>query len=269
MSANPDIILPLGSGSVGGRNDELRLFLRSLEANGRNFGRVWIVTDCPPDWLSEGDGLTVLPVHDRFTSNKDANLFAKVARCLVVVRSEDVILCFDDCAILRPVDFGNLPPIVNERDMADFMPSKEKKDTKWRRRMRATLAELGMETGGNFDAHCPQRWNAEAAREAIRATPYRAKDERGHELGRCIDTAVMGRIHGGRIPANAVGQSAVKATVEGADEEAARRAFAWFAARGGGGGAWFVGYNDSGFGCGLRDWLFGWFPNPARWEAEG
>lgn len=234
-----DIIIPLGPGTCS-HNDELRLFLRSLQKNGLGAGTVWLVTACPPEWLAPGNGLRVLHMADRFAHNKDANLFEKVRLGMDVSECEDVVWTCDDCAILQPLYLPELPVIYNTRTLADFDD-----DRKWTVRMRTTLRELGLE-GGNFDTHCPQRWNRLAALAAIEATPYEKP------AGRCINTSVMGRMLGG-IPAGAVEQDAVKETVEehGDDAKLDR---------------WFVAYNDWGFLNGLRERLFVLFPEKSRWE---
>lgn len=238
-----DVILPLGPGTCSG-NDELRIFLRSLEENGRNVGMVWLVTVCAPDWLVPGNGLTVLPFPDNHLHNKDANLFEKCTEAMKRSEAESVVFTADDCAVLQPCDFAALPPIFNHRTKKDFTKSK-----KWGRRMRMTLQELGLE-GGNFDTHCPQRWPRVAALEAIAATPYLRRK------GRCIDTAIMGRVYGG-IPAEAVPQEDVKETVE--KEEKAKAAKL---------DKLFVAYNDKEFLGGLREKLFERFPQPSKWEAR-
>ena len=198
----PDIIIPLGPGSKHG-NDELRLFLRSLERFGRNYGTVWLVTDCAPDWLAAGNGLSVIRCGDPYKHNKDANIIEKVLLGMQVSNAEEVVWTCDDCVLLRECDFAALPVSWNGKRAARFS-----EESKWGKRMRATMAELGMEEVGHFDTHMPQRWNSLAAREAIAATPYR------REEGRCINTAVLGRIHGGRIPEGAVHQGELKVTAE-------------------------------------------------------
>ena len=248
MSA--DLIIPLGRESVDGKNDELRLLLRSLERNATGIGSIWLVTDCPPNWLQERNWLTVLPCPDRFDSNKDANLFEKTKLAMERSEAEDVVFSADDCAVVNPVDFAALPLLYNTRELAYFRnPSKKhRKFRKWNRRMAATLSELGLE-GGNYDTHCPQRWNREAGLAAIAATPYERPE------GRCICTAILGRIHGARIPEGAVAQNEVKETGE------AKGDVVTF-------GKWFVAYNDAGFKGGLREELFRRFPEASRWEVR-
>lgn len=245
----PDIVIPLGPGSKCG-NDELKIFLRSLVANGEGYGTVFVVTDCPPDWLREGKWLRILHRGDPYPNNKDANLFHKVAAALEVSRSPDVIYTADDRALLKRCDFATMPPFYSGRKAADFRGG-ENGPSKWQARMLATLAELGMEEVGSWDAHLPQRWNAAAARAAIADTPYASAPE-----GRCINTAVMGRWLGARIPCWAVPARRVKETCE--DAEDARRARL---------DRMFVGYNDRGFiDGGLRARLLAMFPVRSPWE---
>lgn len=240
MSA-ADIIIPLGCESCSD-NDELKLLLRSIERNGRNVGTIWLVTDCAPSWLVPEDGLVVLPHPDTYRHNKDANLFEKIRKAMRVSVSADVVWTCDDCAVLQECDFSALPPFYNLSGRKKF-----KGRRKWYRRMRSTMDELRL-TVWHYDTHCPQRWNRVAALRAIEATPY-ARPE-----GRCINTAVMGRLYGTELPAGAVEQCVVKETAQTKDDEVRLDRL-------------FVGYNDDGFlGAGLRERLFGLFPEKSRWE---
>jgi len=245
-----DIAIPLGPESRS-NNDELRLFLRSLEEHGSGWRRVLLMTDCAPEWLAEDDALRVYPAHDHHRHNKDANLFEKMELALAITDGTDMVFAADDCTLLQDVDFSRLPPIWNPRKPDEFARPADGTDWgKWKRRMWHTLKELGMEWG-NWDTHTPQRWNVAAARKAIRETPYKKPE------GRCIDTAVMGRWFGGERPEDAVHQDTVKETVESQEEAAKARL-----------DKVFVVYNDDGFLAGLRERLFERFPAPSRWETE-
>lgn len=248
LRQGPDIIIPLGPGSKCG-NDELKIFLRSIVACGEGYGEILVVTDCPPSWLVERTGLRIVHCGDPYPHNKDANLFHKVAAALMVSRTPDVIYTADDRAVLKPCDFATLPPVYSGRKARDFKGG-EDGPSKWQKRMLATLEELGMEEVGNWDTHCPQRWNAAAARAAIADTPYTAPE------GRCINTAIMGRWLGCRIPNWAVAARSVKETCE--DAEAGKRARL---------DKVFVGYNDAGFiDGGLRERLLDRFGTKSPWE---
>lgn len=248
-----DIAIPLGPGSRKD-NDELRIFLRSLEEHGRGWRRVLLLTDCAPAWLVEDAQVRVIPAHDRYNTNKDANLFEKMDLALAIAQlagDVDMVFSADDCAVLQDVDFSMLPPIYNSRGPSHFARPEDGDDwRKWYRRMWHTLRELDM-AWGNWDAHVPQRWNVAAARKAIRETPYLRSE------GRCIDTAVMGRWFGGAKPEDAIDQDEVKEWAKTAEKAMSLKL-----------DKVFVAYNDGGFLHGLRERLFERFPQPSRWEAQ-
>ena len=50
-----DIIIPLGTGSKN-NNDELRLFLRSIEKNGIGYRKIIVVASEIPNWLQNVTG---------------------------------------------------------------------------------------------------------------------------------------------------------------------------------------------------------------------
>jgi hypothetical protein len=263
VSAAVDIILPLSNESRSG-DDELRIFLRSLEVNGMGYGRIWLLTTCPPVWLRDGDelevlGLTVVEVRDSYRHCKDANLFCKAWIGCEYAGTRDVIFTADDCAILKPCDLSALPPIFNDRTAAQFGEG-----TTWMRRMVATLADFPA-MKGNFDTHCPQRWNAAAARKIIDAGVWKWRPPSGDAqfVGRCIDTFVMGNEWGGIIPDHAVRQQEMKETVAGRADAAHDVADGKSAKL----DRVFVGYDDAAFlRGGLRERLFERFPERSRWE---
>lgn len=237
-----DIIVPLGEGSKS-NDDELKLFLRSLEKNVINYNKVWIVATKKPEWLKENNKLEVLYKDDSYKHNKDANLFEKVKYAMEKSTADTVIFSADDCAILQNYNLSLLPPIYNKRGVKEF----ENNDSKWRRRMFATLKELNM-TNGNFDSHTPQPFDRIKALKIIDTIPYDAKE------GRCIDTAILGRVYNSSIPKEAVEQSRVKITAESKDIENLKF------------DKLFIGYNDNAFLNGLREKLFELFPTPSQWE---
>ena len=238
-----DTIIPLGNGSKAG-NDELRLLLRSLERNAVNVRHILLVTDCAPEWLAPGNGLEVVPCADTHRHNKDANIFGKVLAGMERAETADIVWTCDDCAVLRACDFAALPVLYCRRSRREFGVAK-----RWDRRMRATMKELGLEHW-HFDTHTPQRWNRAEAQVALSWTPYLCR------RGRCINTAVIGRMVGPALPAGAEEQSAWKETCQ--DEEGGKAAKL---------DKVFVAYNDAGFiWTGLRERLFGLFPEKSKWE---
>lgn len=238
-----DIIIPLGTGSKS-NNDELKILLRSIEQYASRYKNIWIVTSNPPDWLVEDSMLHILYREDKHTSNKDANIFEKVRMALKVSKADNVIYTADDRAFLMKVDLSALPPIFNSRKIDSF--TKENATT-WQKRMAATLKEINL-LDGNWDSHVPQLWNKKAALEAMKNIPYTAAE------GRCINSAVMGRIYNSEIPPFAIDQREIKETAEKEDISKIKL------------NKLLIGYNDSAFLNGLREKLFKRFPFPSRWE---
>ncbi len=238
-----DIIIPLGNGSKA-NNDELKIFLRSLEKYGSGYDKIWLITSYPPSWIKPDLILNILWYEDNFKHNKDANLFEKLILGMSVTKASNIIWTCDDCALLNNIDLSTLLPIYNKRSL-DFF-EKNNPDHKWHKRMISTLKEINM-TEGNWDAHCPQLWNVEKAMSVIQQVPYKEPE------GRCINTAVMGRIYNSKIPSFALSQKMIKETVEN------RKTKAKFDCT-------FISYNDDGFLNGLRSQLFKRFPLPSKWE---
>lgn len=98
-----DLIIPLGNGSKS-KNDELRLFLRSLEKYGRGIRNVIVVASDPPEWLT---GVKVIQMDDPLKHNKDGNIIRKI---LAAISSDDITPEFawssDDCVLLSVFDLS-------------------------------------------------------------------------------------------------------------------------------------------------------------------
>ena len=71
-----DLVIPLGTGSKSG-NDELKLFLRSIEKNGTGIRNILVVTDHVPDWLT---GVQIVPQGDIYEKNKDGNIIHTITK---------------------------------------------------------------------------------------------------------------------------------------------------------------------------------------------
>lgn len=237
-----DIVIPLGCGSKS-NDDELKILLRSIEKNCTGYNKIWIVTAFPPKWVLPNNNLKILWMEDTFTHNKDANLFEKLVSAMEVCQTENIIWSCDDCAILKPTDLSCFLPVYNRKTLSSF---KEKLENKWQIRMVATLEEIGM-TNGHWDTHCPQIWNVREAMVAIKQVPYKNPE------GRCINTAVMGRIYKSKIPDFAIPQRKIKETIE--DNKVVPKL-----------NNTIVSYNDNGFLSGLREQLFALFPSKSQWE---
>ena len=236
-----DLIIPLGNGSKS-KNDELRLFLRSLEKYGRGIRNVIVVASDPPEWLT---GVKVIQMDDPLKHNKDGNIIRKI---LSAISNDDVTPEFawssDDCVLLSEFDFEHLPPIFNGRNKADFPAD----GSIWQRRVRRTFEYLesrGLQLKHNYESHTPQRYPTRKLLRAMRNVDYQTG------IGYTINTLFCGvlGINGG------FDQAIFKRTCEtesaGKDPKLSRI---------------LCGYNDRAFAGGLRSRLFQLFPEKSRYE---
>lgn len=248
-----DIIIPLG-GESKSNNDELRILLRSIAQNASGVGKVCIVSDKAPAWLSSE--VDVLKVGDSHPHNKDANIIIKVLAGIHWLGCERFCFCADDNAFLRPVDLREIPVIKNQRQISSFEPDfKAGEWHGWKKRMYHTLwlaDQFGMEEMWAMDCHAPQTFDARKVLEGIGRVNYRAQP------GLCIYT--LFRILEGIKDGDK--QAAWKVTVEADAPKEGEK----------GKGATapldkvFIGYNDGGFLGGLRERLLEMFPEKCRYE---
>ena len=226
-----DLIIPLGNGSKS-KNDELRLFLRSLEKYGRGIRNVIVVASDPPEWLT---GVRMIQMDDPLKHNKDGNIIRKI---MAAITRDDITPEFawssDDCVLLSEFDFEHLPPIFNGRNKADFPAD----GSIWQRRVRRTFEYLesrGLQLKHNYESHTPQRYPTRKLLRAMRNVDYQTG------IGYTINTLFCGvlGINGG------FDQAIFKRTCEtesaGKDAKLSRI---------------LCGYNDRAFSGGLRTRLF-------------
>ena len=238
-----DLIIPLGGGSKS-KNDELRLFLRSLEKYGRGIRDVIIVASDPPAWLQN---VRIIQMDDPLKHNKDGNIILKD---LAAATSDDItpefIWTSDDCVLLSEFDFESLPPVFNGRCKADFPEN----GSIWQRRVRRTFEYLesrGLRLPHNYEAHTPQRFPTRKLLRAMRNVDYQTG------IGYTINTLFYGLlgITGG------FDQAIFKRTCEtesaGKDAQLSRM---------------LCGYNDRAFAGCLRARLFKLFPDKSKYEKE-
>jgi len=240
----PDWIIPLGSGSKS-NDDELRILLRSLERNARPLGRVIVVTDRPPAWLTRA---RVLPVPDLPGPDKDRNILRKLAAAVRAFQVSSFVLSCDDCALMRPLDPARIPVIFNRRGKADFAPGVDAGRYRiWYDRVYRTLllAEaLGRPLAHNYEAHVPQlHRDAQALMERLRAVNLAAGGLTAFTLLRILEVETGGE-----------DQAGWRSSHEGAERAGAPLDRP------------FCGYADGGFLNGLRERLFKVFPTPSRFE---
>lgn len=244
-----DIVIPLKPDeSWRGQCDELRILLRSIEANVSGLDRVCLVTDAIPDWLDpQAQGLVWLPVGNPHRHNKDANLFLKVSKALQFLEPAGKwVFSADDCAFLNPCDLRSLPVVYNGYKRDHFAAPNA---GKWHRRMLRTfdwLKSRGVDMAYSYDCHIPQAFQASTILGKMKDAPYADGD------GFCIYTLWRG-LEGttsGNVP-----QGSMTTTFSSAEDATALPL-----------DKTFCNYSDLPFGAGLRERLYQLFPKKSRFE---
>jgi len=233
-----DLAIPLGTGSKSG-NDELKIFLRSIEKYGTGIRNILVVTDHVPDWLT---GVQIVPMGDAYEKNKDGNIIRKVLATAVSEGiSEEFAWSSDDIALLKPFDFETMPPIYNARGKDRFPAD----GSIWQRRVRRTfefLESRNLTLAHNYESHTPHRYPARKLVRAMREIDYAA------DIGYSINTL----FHGLLGMTGGFDQRLFKETCE--------KNSGWKLDKP------LIGYNDTAFLGGLRKVLFKLFPDKSKYE---
>ena len=233
-----DIVIPLGTGSKN-NNDELRLFLRSIEKNGIGYRKIIVVASEIPSWLQN---VVTLQMDDALKHNKDGNIIRKVLFALTAVPdiTPEFVWSADDCVLLQEFDFSSVPPIYNARSRERFPAD----GSIWQRRIRRTFdffEKRNLPLKHNFESHVPQRFPGRKLLRAMRNVDYQ------NDIGYGINTLFHGLlgITGG------FEQKLFKVTCESEKVPALDKVL--------------LGYNDKGFAA-LKKELFRMFPGKSKYE---
>lgn len=148
-----DIVYVLGTGSSW-RDNEIRFSLRSLEKNLLDFGKVFIVGECP-GFLQN---VIHIPAKDIFEPglNADGNIITKVlAACKDERLSDDFLFINDDHLVINPIVAADVPPL-HKGDMCTYSPDYWKFNF-WRGRLKRTMQVLQTQNLStlHFDCHTP------------------------------------------------------------------------------------------------------------------
>ena len=169
---NVDVVYVLGTGS-GWKNNELRFSLRSIEKNGINAGKIFVVGE-QPEFLTN---VIHIPASDVFNPNvnADGNIIVKVlAACADKRLSEDFLFINDDHLILKPIDLNNVPAFhkgdMNGYDEIYWQPLNYWRSCRLKRTM-DILNERGL-TAFHFDCHTPILFNKDLFPEVISRFNY-------------------------------------------------------------------------------------------------
>lgn len=236
-----DVVFTIAGAESPTDNEELRIALRSIEANAKDLGNIWIATDNPPKWLA---GVNIVNVSDSIKNNKDANLINKIlAVCDIPEVSNRFIYWSDDQVLTGNISLRDVFPIYNSRGISDFSDDGKK----WRRRMYNTLKLVqrrGCDASVNWDSHVPQPMDKHIFKSIMSSIDYMTLP------GVCINTAYFGVK--GETPRWS--QQEFKHTYEsiGCTDFKTDKLF--------------VGYNDNGFNNGLREVLLNKFSKPSKYE---
>lgn len=240
-SSSTDIVFTLAGAHSPTDNEELRIALRSIDEYGEGVGKIWIITDNPPKWLT---GVNIINVPDTVTNNKDANLINKLRKaCSTPEVSDRFIYWSDDQAITSRIAMRDIFPVYNCRGFDYFKGG----GGKWKCRMEHTLKvveDAGGNTSVNWDSHVPQPIDKCLFESIMSKADYTTLP------GLCINTAYFG-LKGENPRFN---QRDYKRTYE--DDKSKIFDLDLL----------FVGYNDAGYKSGLREALLYKFPDKSRYE---
>ena len=248
MEKLTDVVYVLGTGSAW-NNNELRFSLRSIEKNGTNVGRIYVV-GVRPDFLS--DKVIHIPADDIYNPNinADGNITHKVlAACADKRLSRDFLFINDDHIVLRPIDLKNIPSF-HKGDMNTF-PEKYWAANHWRCRLKRTMETLNQRglTAWHFDCHTPIILNKKLFPKVMSGFPF----QEGIGL-------TMKSIYGNSVCAGSCKllEGEKKTIFELLTLEQINKRLS---------GCGYMSFNDSGLNNSLKIWLYHQFPDRCKWET--
>lgn len=172
MPAPVDLVYVLGSGSQW-NNNELRISLRSVERNLKNFGKIFVVGE-DPGFLSSNVIYIYYP-DEISTRNADGNMARKIIRACADPRlSDNFLFMNDDFIINKEIDAAEIP-WMHKGDMKD-RPPKFWKSQFYRYRLRRTfdvLSERNLPTL-QYDYHAPMLMNKKKFPQVMAKFDYAA-----------------------------------------------------------------------------------------------
>jgi hypothetical protein len=244
-----DVVYVLGTGS-GWNNNELRFSLRSIEKNGINIGKLFVV-GTRPEFLTAD----VIHIHadDIYLPNvnADGNIAHKVMTACADDRlSDDFLFINDDHLILKPIDLLQIPAFhkgdMNTYDECYFGLNY------WRGRLKRTMQALNDRqlSALHFDCHTPIIFNKKRFCEVMASFPI------GEGIG-----LTMKSLYGNCVyESSGVLLCDQKRTVfkKFTEEQLAVRLS----------DCGFMSFNDDGLTKALKCWLYTNFPAPSRWEKD-
>lgn len=157
-----DIVIPLGSGSIWGDEEELKHALRSVEKHLNNVGKVIIIGKKPPKWITN---ITFLYKEDEVgIAWKDRNIYSKIlTACEASEVSENFLFMNDDHFLTMDFDLPYYPYYFRENDMISTIVANHK-NIAWMTAIENTRKFL-LSNGYDakmYDTHTPIMYNKQA-----------------------------------------------------------------------------------------------------------
>lgn len=174
IKRDTDLVIPLGTGSTWGDNNELRYALRSMEKNFPRLRDVYILThkDYARRRLTWLKGAHVIHAADPYRNNKDANIIRKVLlACKINNLSRQFVRMSDDQILLKKV---TELPAYHTGDIRKKPQQYWQGRSRWKARLRRTanlLARIGRSTY-NYDTHIPTTYDKVLFQRVARIYPY-------------------------------------------------------------------------------------------------
>lgn len=154
--AKRDLVYILGKGSRW-NNNEIRYSLRSAQKNLKNFGKVFVVGECPP-WLTK---VIHIPAQDRY-GHKLMNATGKIRKACADKRvSERFILMNDDFFFVHPVSKIKLFSRGTIREHAGKHPTRAGYYYEALTDTLKLLQTAGIDEPADFEVHYPIEFEKE------------------------------------------------------------------------------------------------------------
>ena len=243
-----DVVYVLGSGS-GWKNNEIRFSLRSIEKNGINAGKIFVVGE-KPEFLSKK--VIYIHVSDIFNPNvnADGNIITKVlAACADKRLSDDFLFINDDHILLKPVDLHDVPAF-HKGDM-NLFPATHWALNYWRGRLKRTMETLNDKglTAYHFDCHTPILFNKILFPEVMAGFDY--KDGIGLTMKSLYGNSVYSE--SGKLLEGEKKTVFKNFTIEQLNKRLEQ--------------CGFMSFNDDGLNKSLKVWLYKRFTVISKWET--
>lgn len=240
-----DIVIPLWTGGSKYDELELRFALRSIEKYLHGYQNIIVVADKVPAWIQNVK--IIDSVLD--SSRKNVNMFRKMAAAAEQSDAVSIVSWCDDFVQLKHLPASNLPAFTNGKNLLEYT-----NDSVWHQCLNATgevLKKHG-KTTFNCESHTPAIFDRAKFLELAELT----KAERETEPGICY-VSLYQNFYESKLLDMDKYKFTAESNIGGADKAAASCA-----------GKLFLGYDDTGFESGVREFLEKTFQKPSRYELR-